>query len=440
MKLLIHLIATAKVTFKPAIIALLLLSAQGCALLKTNKSPKAFARKVHKIGTFKEHFSGMAFYDPETENWLYRQNADKYFTPASNTKLLTYFGALKTLDKRLDALQYLIRNDTLYFGGTGDPTFLHPDFDQQPVLNFLSSDTTLTLVYIARPVNNRFGPGWAWDDYLYDFQPELSDLPMWGNVVSFEKTDTTFEANPAFFEPFVEIQNGKSHSREVDFNLFQLGSESESESFSIPYITSPQLTTQLLSFATGRKVYRQDSFPEGKLQLLPGIRASTLYLIMMLRSDNFYAEQINLMGSFKLGYGWNTAAFRDHVIKTNLSDLPQKIVWRDGSGLSRYNLVTPESMVNLLAKIEAEAGFEQIKNTFPVGGKSGTLRKWYAGDAPYIYAKTGTLSNNHNLSGFLITKSGRKLIFSLMNNNYVRSNSEIKASMQQLLEYVRDHY
>ena len=85
-----------------------------------------------------------------------------------------------------------------------------------------------------------------------------------------------------------------------------------------------------------------------------------------------------------------------------------------------------------------ESGEEQY---FPVGGKSGTLKNWYSGNPkPYIHAKSGTLGNNYNLSGYLVTNSGKILIFSYMNNHYLHSNNAIKEKMQTTFEWLRDNY
>lgn len=398
-------------------------------------------KEIERIGTFDEHFTGLAIFDPATGEWIYQKNASKYFTPASNTKLLTYYASLVTLDEYLSTLEYEIKDDTLFFAGTGDPTFLHPDFSVQRAFNFLQlQDTSLIFVFVPNTIENKFGSGWAWDDYRYDFQPELSDFPLYGNSVSISKKDTLLTILPALFENLTELSEGESISRDHAYNLFQIGNEVSFDQKSLPFITSPNVTLDLLADTLKRKIYRKDVHQFVNKQYLAGVKASHLYEIMMKRSDNFYAEQLLLMGSRKKGFGWSTDKYRYYIINKYLNDLPQPIFWRDGSGLSRYNLVTPQSMVSLLQKIEAEVGFETIRQTFPVGGKSGTIRKWYSADTPYVYAKTGTLSNNHNLSGFLITASGRKLVFSFMNNNYIRPSSEIKQSMQQLIEYVRDHY
>jgi D-alanyl-D-alanine carboxypeptidase/D-alanyl-D-alanine-endopeptidase (penicillin-binding protein 4) len=74
------------------------------------------------------------------------------------------------------------------------------------------------------------------------------------------------------------------------------------------------------------------------------------------------------------------------------------------------------------------------------GGVNGTVKNWYKADKPYIFGKTGTLSNNHALSGFLVTKSGKTLIFAFMSNNYVATTSDIRRNMQNILKNIYDNY
>jgi D-alanyl-D-alanine carboxypeptidase/D-alanyl-D-alanine-endopeptidase (penicillin-binding protein 4) len=83
----------------------------------------------------------------------------------------------------------------------------------------------------------------------------------------------------------------------------------------------------------------------------------------------------------------------------------------------------------------------RLFDMFAVGGVSGTLKDWYPGNpVPYIHAKTGTLGNNHCLSGYLMTSSGKVLIFSFMNNHFRQPATEVKQQIQLVLEWVRDHY
>ena len=88
---------------------------------------------------------------------------------------------------------------------------------------------------------------------------------------------------------------------------------------------------------------------------------------MMHRSDNFFAEQSLLMVSNEMLGVMNDAKIIDTLLKTDLKDLPQKPRWADGSGLSRYNLFTPQSLVAILNKMKNEFGMERLKVILPRG-------------------------------------------------------------------------
>ena len=156
--------------------------------------------------------------------------------------------------------------------------------------------------------------------------------------------------------------------------------------------------------------------------------------------SNFLAEQMLYQATILNGNS-SIESFINDLNSTDFSDFENKPIWVDGSGLSRYNMVTPKTFVQILHRIYRTLSWEEIESIFPIGGESGTLKNWYPGEGnPYIYAKTGTLRHNHNLSGFLKTKSGKTLIFSFMNNHFRKPTSEVKKQMQVFLEGVRDHY
>jgi D-alanyl-D-alanine carboxypeptidase/D-alanyl-D-alanine-endopeptidase (penicillin-binding protein 4) len=83
---------------------------------------------------------------------------------------------------------------------------------------------------------------------------------------------------------------------------------------------------------------------------------------------------------------------------------------------------------------------EKTLQYLPTGGESGTIKNFYKADKPYVFAKTGTLSNSVCLSGYLITKKGKKLIFSFMHNNYVIPSSELKKEMERILWQIHTSY
>jgi len=174
-----------------------------------------------------------------------------------------------------------------------------------------------------------------------------------------------------------------------------------------------------------RKIYSQPS--------------DSLFKPMMHNSDNFFAEQTLLMASNELLGYMSDEKIIDTILKSSLKDLPQKPRWVDGSGLSRYNLFTPQSFVYLLNKMKDEFGLDRMKVILATGGE-GTLSSYYKKDAGFIYAKTGTLSNNCALSGYLITSRGKLLIFSILANNYITGATPVRRAVERFLQQIREKY
>lgn len=164
---------------------------------------------------------------------------------------------------------------------------------------------------------------------------------------------------------------------------------------------------------------------------------------MLQPSDNFIAEQLLLVTAAEMGWPLNGRKVIEYMKENYLSEMPDEPQWVDGSGLSRYNMFTPRSVIWLLQQIDSEFDDERtLFSLMPAGGESGTIENWYAaadGREPFVFAKTGTLSNNHCLSGYIITESGRKLLFSFMNNHYVTSSSVVKEEMNKVLQYIREN-
>lgn len=83
-----------------------------------------------------------------------------------------------------------------------------------------------------------------------------------------------------------------------------------------------------------------------------------------------------------------------------------------------------------------------LRSLMPAGGVAGTIRKAYQTDngVPFVWAKTGSLSNNHNQSGYLITRKGKRLAFSFMNNNFTRPSRDIREEMVRIMTYIHENY
>jgi D-alanyl-D-alanine carboxypeptidase/D-alanyl-D-alanine-endopeptidase (penicillin-binding protein 4) len=95
----------------------------------------------------------------------------------------------------------------------------------------------------------------------------------------------------------------------------------------------------------------------------------------------------------------------------------------DGSGLSRLDLVTPEVTARLLAAIAKTSSASVFRDSLPVAGRDGTLGGRLRSYAGRIQAKTGTLTYNNSLSGYVVTEDGEPLVFSIICNNETAEGS-----------------
>jgi len=90
---------------------------------------------------------------------------------------------------------------------------------------------------------------------------------------------------------------------------------------------------------------------------------------------------------------------------------------RDGSGLSRLDLVTPEATARLLAAIASTNSAQVFHDSLPVAGRDGTLRGRLVRQSDRVFAKTGTLTYDHSLSGYAVTPDNEVLAFAIFCND-----------------------
>ncbi|MFT6867113.1 MAG: D-alanyl-D-alanine carboxypeptidase/D-alanyl-D-alanine-endopeptidase (penicillin-binding protein 4) [Cyclobacteriaceae bacterium] len=421
-------------------LALTMLSA--CQSLRYSFINHDINKEINKSTVFRNQFTGFTLYDPESKNYLCNHNDQLYFTPASNTKILTTYACLEHLGDSIASYSFAESGDSIFLKPLADPTFLHPDFSSQKALKQLSNKN----VFIDFPDNKlaKYGSGWAWDDFLYSFQPERSWFPIYGNVVRIFNKSDSLNISPIFFRDFVHISTGTRPGnliyRSEFANIFSAWIEGDTSTYEreIPFIYNTEILVELLTDTTHSTVLVKANIQPATDTLYSQATLQVL-ATMMLPSDNFIAEHLLVHCALMNGQT-DIDNYRNALLKEWNTFLPDPINWKDGSGLSRYNLITPRSLVSILDQIYQNESWETIESLFPIGGVSGTLKNNYVGNEPYVFAKTGTLSNNHNLSGFLKTKSGKTLIFSLMNNNYVNQTSEVKQEMEKLLLRIHEAY
>jgi len=384
-------------------------------------------------------FKGFVLYDPITKKEIINHNGAKYFTPASNTKLYTFYTAYKALNDSVKSLAYFKKNDSLIIKGTADPSLLYYGKDSTKVINFLKREVDSIYLLDTTIDETPYGSGWAWDDYQDYYMPEKSLFPIYGNIVRFSTFSDSIISHPAYFRKSITFLDSLSITREITQNKFfmERGAKDENE---VPFINSNVLLAELLGKEISKKINLIPYQKKYDFSYLYGSPYDTLFKQLLVVSDNFIAEQLMLQVGKEVVDSYSVEAAIEYSLNNYLQDLPQQPRWVDGSGLSRYNLFSPNDMVFLLEKMYNEIATQKLLNYFPVGGQSGTLKNWYANDKPFVFAKSGSLSNNYNLSGYLITKKERLLIFSSMNNHYKIPTSEIKHGIENTLKKIYNSY
>lgn len=399
---------------------------------------------------------GVSVYDPQAAKFLYDYQGDKFFVPASNTKIITCYAAMKYLKHILPGIKYYENDTAIYLIPTGDPTLLHRDYPDQPVIRFLQQQKKKLFITGLIFKDEPLGRGWSWDDYNDDYMAERNALPVYGNTIKWmqEKVQGQ-DSNPqesvsVFSDPEInwklrfETNPDKKEfhvQRERMQNVFHVteGLEDHAEE-EVPFaVNGIQSALELLADTIGKTITVSDHFKttEPLPREIWSQPVDSVLRPMMYNSDNFFAEQLLEMVSVERTGVMSDALVIDTILKTDLSDLVQKPVWVDGSGLSRYNLFSPHIFVSVLDRIRNEFGMTRVKAIFPAGD-SGTLKGYYKANSSYVYAKSGSMSGVLALSGFLYTKKNRLLIFSVLVNNYEGHSLPIRRRIEQFINEVRD--
>ena len=399
--------------------------------------------------------AGIGFYDPEKGSYLYRHQAERYFVPASNVKIVTCYAAMRLLGDSLEGIEWSETGTSLVIRPTGDPTLLHPDYASQPVIDLLRKTDKSIQLDLSRWNTTALGSGWSWGDYNEYYLSERSPLPVYGNVVRWHQTAGPKErpSHPGdtvdvfiYSEPEVDWQvdftapssNGVFHvQRDRDANRYRITEGRERSAVrEVPFVTGvADAARRLLRDTLGKTVEPFDT-TNGRGFTTPHVLHSrptdSMLRPMMLRSDNFFAEQALLMAGRRLTGRLDDEESLSRITKTLFTGLPQTPRWADGSGLSRYNLFTPMDMVWILDRMRSEFGMARVQGLFPTPG-IGTLRSYSPKLRGSLYAKTGTLSGVVSLSGFLRTRKGRWLVFSILINNHRRQSQEMRSLIERLL-------
>jgi D-alanyl-D-alanine carboxypeptidase/D-alanyl-D-alanine-endopeptidase (penicillin-binding protein 4) len=395
--------------------------------------------------------------------------------PASNIKLFTTAAALSVLDTNyqfktaafadgFSSNGSVIRN--IYLKGYGDPDLITSDLDSLAlevrrlgisavVRDIIVDDSYFDDIY--------WGKGWMWDDDSDPDAPYINALSVNNNCI---RATLLADSNSSFIylDPMTDfvatINNAK---RTIDSirtpakikcsclnNPNTIIAEGELHSFDQlsqklalrnPQYYAGNLFKESLRHA-GVKVLGNvisGSVPNDLREIAQIHRSiSSVITNMNKASNNLSAENtLKILGAAKYGTP-GTSKNGINAVKDYLSSIgidTSKMSIADGSGVSRYNLMTTDQIVQFLAAIYKQPRiFPIFYNSLPVASLDGTLTKrMRTYPASYnLRAKTGTLNDVTCLSGYVITRDGEMLAFSIMMQHFIGSVDDYRHAQDRI--------
>jgi D-alanyl-D-alanine carboxypeptidase/D-alanyl-D-alanine-endopeptidase (penicillin-binding protein 4) len=419
---------------------------------------------------------GLVVRDATTGETLYDRNGGERLLPASNTKLFTSTAAMHVLGPsyrfHTDVLATApvrggkLRGD-LYLKGYGDPTALESDYAglakqlKTAGVRRVDGDLIADDSYFDHV---RLGDSWAWDDEPYYYSAQISALTLAPNtdydsgtaiveslpgtkagaplkltmvpandVLKVINTATTGAAGTANTLD-VERDHGTNVVR-VSGSM-PLGASVDQEWVTVwePELYAADVFRRALA-AQGISVHghlKNATTPSSATRLArdESMTVGELLTPFLKLSNNMHAETlvkamgavVDAEGSWPAGLGVVTDYAKSLGVDTS------RIRLSDGSGLSRKVNVTADAVTDVLIGAQQEPWWQQWYNALPIAGNpdrfvGGTLRNRMRNTpaANNLHGKTGSLTGVTALSGYVTDKDGRKLVFSMLSNNYLVS-------------------
>ena len=430
---------------------------------------------------------GVKVVSPVTGRTLFSRHSDGLFHPASNTKMFTAVGVLRTMgaDYRYLTSVYAdgdayARGDTLYtplyLFGRGDPLLESTHLDSLAAIvaercgaRVIAGDIVVDAAYLD---GIPYGEGWMWDDVQYSYSAALGALSVNGNSVMIGISPgaavgapVTVRVEPPTASVIFEVQALMAAAGDTStVDPLRVERDWPSRSNTI------RVTGRLRMDAEERAYYRSVEEPglyagnlfREKLQAR-GIRVTgpvrrgttptraralatyrsppvTGALARLLKdSSNLTAELlVKTMGRHETGET-GTAVDGLAVLRRVLADYigldPSAYRFADGSGLSWYNYASPDQIVDLLtAAYHDKAIGDSFRDALPIAGVDGSLKNRMKDTVAMgnLRAKTGTLTGVSCLSGYVNTLDGEPLVFSIMMNNFVGPASTARRTQDEI--------
>lgn len=432
---------------------------------------------------------GIQVLDPATDEILVEVNPDKAFLPASVLKVVTTAAAVEKLGPGFRYRTGVYTNGAIEHDGTvvrdlilvgrGDPNLTDPygALLERPTFEELAEKVKHAGV-------KRIGGDVIGDDSYFDVrQPDngwtarelrsMNGAPI--NALSINNNLLWVNVRPGKYKKLVVVDLEPRNSYFRVRNLATTGSRTSKKTLSVRLV--PGTRTIVVSGSLPlTKSHRQQVIIEKPAELAAamlkeelekqGIEVrgdiGTLHAgevssrdqaswhllaehqspplisaleIINKKSQNLHAEMLlRTLGAEFRQKGTNEAGLdvvKEFIVGAGIDS--EKIRLNDGCGLSRENLLTPRFQTSLLQYLLNRPYFDLFVNTLAVSGTDGTLRNRLAATQVRgsIHAKTGTLRDVTTLSGYITTKSGRNLVFSIF-ANHVSATARVKRTIDEI--------
>jgi D-alanyl-D-alanine carboxypeptidase/D-alanyl-D-alanine-endopeptidase (penicillin-binding protein 4) len=432
---------------------------------------------------------GILIVDPERGDTLYSRNAGKLFMPASNMKILTSATALAHLgpDFRYAttfAARGAVANGTLagdlVVTGRGDPSVSdHMLGDAMlPLRGIADSLAARGITHITGsvvPCGNAFpgevfGYGWTYDDFEDSYSAPIDEL-LFNEGFSALRVrggdrpgdPVQVDVRPARSFPVVHIEattgSGapgrntlavRKDSVTWDVTLRGQIAPHDSATIEVTHHDPDRAYVAAVREALRDKGIAIDGAATDTLaQLAPLATLSSpplrdILKAMLKPSQNQIAEMIFRTTALEVTGTGRTDSARV-VVERQIAAWgapPSEAVVRDGSGLARYDYVSPRTLVRILDAMRRAPTFPAFYDALPIAGVDGTLRNRMKGTPAEnnAHAKTGSVALARSLSGYVTTSDHHMLIFSVLANNWttnVRAVEQVQDAITERLAAMR---
>lgn len=446
--------------------------------------PSTLSENIEKV--LKENYSitqrlniAIAVNDLDTDENVYSLNPYNSLVPASVTKLFTAYAALDYLKPAFTYQTQILfdkdkvnssgtLSDNLYLKFTGDPSLTKNDLRQlfYNLKNYNVKKISGNIIIDDSMFDQNYqAPGWPWDDSKFCYAAPTSAIVIDKNCfqmnLSPQKTInnlallTENSSNFAKVINKITTQNNINCSPELfsyPDNSYELTGCINQNTQAIPLNIAYQ-NPQLMIIQLVKDILKQQNITfKGKILFNtsplenPTIithKSKTLDLLvkeMLKNSNNIIADNLiktigayyyNTQGTFTNG----TKALGELLDNIDIDSRQMRMM--DGSGGSRYNLISPDQLVKLnkLAFYNTNIS-SYFYNSLLIPGVDESLK--YLDELKLsgkIHAKTGSMSGVFNLSGYLEKDSGRTLVFAIMINGIISrrdANNLTKAILIEL--------